>query len=351
MWLLTVYLGLLALAVAGMLYLLARHTIAPGMGTQLFSALALGAVLLIAFITPALTAGAISGERERRTLELLLVTRASPFGLVCGKLLGSLCYVIFLLVAALPAFALVYLFGGVPLRYLLMVVAVAVVTALAHTALGLALSALLRRTLFASVVAYVLVLAVVIGLPLFGLIVQARQQVLPQRAAPSTATIDLPEPTWVGLPPSAYLYASPLLALASVLPGTTGGSALSALGVTLAPTPYPGMLGSAVYVTGTPYGISSYAYGTPMGPYGPGGGQTVAGLSLFRSLYTLGIDPSSGQPVRVVAWAPWVAYCLFSGLLTALYVGLATLALAPVKPWRAWSARRRPRTLGASEPA
>src|SRR6185295_9683946 len=118
------YLLLLSGGVLGFLYLvrLGMGVIPPTLGSQLFSSLALGAVLLLAFITPALTAGAVSGERERRTLDLLLVTRASPLGLVLGKLAGSLLYVLFLLLAALPAFALVYLYGGVPPRYLAMVV-------------------------------------------------------------------------------------------------------------------------------------------------------------------------------------------------------------------------------------
>ncbi len=166
-WLLTGYLGMLTLAVSGFLALMGAvgGVVSPMMGTQLFSALAMGAVMLLAFITPALTVGAVSGERERRTLELLLVTRASTLGLAAGKLAGSLFYVLFLLAASLPAFALVYLFGGVPTIYVVMVLAVAVVTALAHASLGLLLSALLRRTIVASVVAYLLVLFVVFGLP------------------------------------------------------------------------------------------------------------------------------------------------------------------------------------------
>nr|MDA8217790.1 hypothetical protein [Dehalococcoidales bacterium] len=100
--LLTAYLCALTGGLAGFTALLSGTGLGSYMvGTQLFSALALGSVLLMAFITPALTVGAVSGERERRTLDLLLVTGSSPLGLVTGKMIGSLFYILFLLIAAL----------------------------------------------------------------------------------------------------------------------------------------------------------------------------------------------------------------------------------------------------------
>src|SRR5512133_3836877 len=205
---LTGYLGLLTISVAGFLGLVGKvgGVISPTIGTQLFSALAMGSVLLLAFITPALTVGAVSGERERRTLDLLLVTRSSPLGLAAGKLAGSLLYVVYLLAASLPAFALVYLFGGVPALYLGMVLAVAVMTALAHASLGLFLSALLRRTIVASVVAYLLVLFMVFGLPFVSAVAMVSQQ----------ARMGVQQ---FGGPPPAFMYASPRTSLTSVLPG------------------------------------------------------------------------------------------------------------------------------------
>lgn len=299
MWLLTGYLGALTLGVAGFLALVARAggTIPPTMGTQLFSSLALGAVLLLAFITPALTVGAISGERERRTLELLLVTRASALGLVGGKLLGSLIYILFLLAASLPAFSLVYLFGGVPPRYLAMVLAVAAVTAVAHAALGLLLSALLRRTIVASVVAYLLVLAVVLGLPFVSAATSVASQMY--RSAP---------PQSVG-PPPVYLYASPMVSLASVMPAGPPGSGMSLIGDLV-----------RVFVGGGREGFTVQQPGIPV----------------THSVHVVAMDPVTGQPKLVVTWAPWVYHFIFSGVLTLLCLFGAALALAPVKPWRRW---------------
>ena len=46
--------------------------------------------LLVAFLAPASTAGAISLEREKQTLELLAATPISSLAIVIGKLLSAL---------------------------------------------------------------------------------------------------------------------------------------------------------------------------------------------------------------------------------------------------------------------
>ena len=46
--------------------------------------------ILLMFIVPAVTASAISGERERQTLDLMLTTRMSAGQIVTGKLLSAL---------------------------------------------------------------------------------------------------------------------------------------------------------------------------------------------------------------------------------------------------------------------
>lgn len=70
--------------------------------------------LVLAMLAAALTTVlAVSVEKDRRTLELLLVSRLSDAQLVLGKLSGSLLRVLLLLFAAVPIFALAGLFGGV----------------------------------------------------------------------------------------------------------------------------------------------------------------------------------------------------------------------------------------------
>jgi ABC-type Na+ efflux pump permease subunit len=70
--------------------------------------------LVLAMLSAALTSViAVGMEKDRRTLELLLVSRLDDAQLVLGKLSGSLLRTGLLLVAAVPVFALAAAFGGV----------------------------------------------------------------------------------------------------------------------------------------------------------------------------------------------------------------------------------------------
>ncbi len=127
------------------------------------SALELGLICLLA---PALTADLISGERERRTYELLLVTPLSPLQIVVGKLVPALGSLLLLVVLALPLQAIAILLGGVGPEELLLGFAILVLTAMSSGCVGLYWSARLRGTRAAVACAYGSTVLGVIGLPL-----------------------------------------------------------------------------------------------------------------------------------------------------------------------------------------
>jgi len=132
-------------------------------GRAIFQWLLFFMLLLVCFIVPGLTSGAISGERERQTLVSLQITLLRARSIVFGKLLASLAFVVLLIVATMPLAAVPFLLGGVSVsdvvRGLLMVLATAVMLA----CVALACSALLRRTQAATVVSYGITLALVLG--------------------------------------------------------------------------------------------------------------------------------------------------------------------------------------------
>jgi ABC-2 type transport system permease protein len=125
-------------------------------GTTIFRALAGWELVLILFIAPVLTAAAIAGEKERQTLDLLLCTRVRPSSIVIGKLVASLLFALLLLVASVPVFSVVFLFGGVELSQVIGVAAVLGVTAVVIGAIGLLCSTVMRRPTGATVVAYII---------------------------------------------------------------------------------------------------------------------------------------------------------------------------------------------------
>ncbi|MFM9057568.1 MAG: ABC transporter permease [Planctomycetaceae bacterium] len=100
--------------------------------------------LAVAMLAAAFSAAvAVAVEKDRRTLELLLVSRIGAVQLVAGKLAGSLLRVLVVLASTVPAFALVALFGGVTAPQLARVFVVTVAGALA--AAGIANAVAFRK--------------------------------------------------------------------------------------------------------------------------------------------------------------------------------------------------------------
>ena len=137
--------------------------ISAHVGQGLFAALALAETLLIVFLTPAVTAGAISSEREQLTYDLLIATPLRPSRILSGKLVAALWYVLLLIFAAVPLGSVILLFGGVSPRDLAKALLLLLLTAVAAGMLGLLCSTLARRTLRATIITYLLILAIVVG--------------------------------------------------------------------------------------------------------------------------------------------------------------------------------------------
>ncbi len=70
-------------------------------------------ISLIVLIAPALTANAVTLERERKTMDLLLATPLTARHLLTGKLVGSFAFIVLLLSLTLPVSAVSVLLGGV----------------------------------------------------------------------------------------------------------------------------------------------------------------------------------------------------------------------------------------------
>ena len=124
---------------------------------------------LIVLVAPAMTAGSVSGERERQTLDLLLVTNMSPVRLVLGKLLESFGFLALLVVSSLPVMSVAVLTGAAELTDVLVSAAFLLLTALELLSLGMFFSCLLKRTVTSTVVTYLAVFAlgVITLLPLY----------------------------------------------------------------------------------------------------------------------------------------------------------------------------------------
>ena len=174
----TVYLGLMS-GFAVLLYLIeteagsvSNTSVTGSLGRNLFRGIFALEMLLIVFIAPAFTSGAVSNERERKTFDLLQITLLPHQSFVIGKLESALGYIFLLLLAAIPLQSIAFLFGGVSQEELVLSFIILVVTAITLGTVGMYFSALFDHTLTASVRSYSVIFGVIIALPIalaFGL--------------------------------------------------------------------------------------------------------------------------------------------------------------------------------------
>src|SRR5258706_2292259 len=82
-------------------------------GQQFFTWIFFTQLFLVAFITPAITSGAITIEKEQRTMEMLEMTRLPRGSIVAGKLFSAVGFIALLLVSSLPLTSICFFLGGV----------------------------------------------------------------------------------------------------------------------------------------------------------------------------------------------------------------------------------------------
>jgi ABC-2 type transport system permease protein len=132
-------------------------------GRSVFEWLVLFMLLLVLFLVPGFTSGAIAGERERQTLVPMQLTLLRPWQILTGKLGASFAFLGLLVVATTPLLGVAYLIGGLTIRTVLEGVAVVLFTGIVLAALTLFCSTVLRRVQAATVAAYGIVLMLVVG--------------------------------------------------------------------------------------------------------------------------------------------------------------------------------------------
>jgi ABC-type transport system involved in multi-copper enzyme maturation permease subunit len=122
---------------------------------------------LICVLAPVFMAGAIAQEANPKTWDIILTTPLSAPQIVLGNLFGRLFFILALLFASLPLFAITQYFGGVPGRSIFASYVVAGCAALlvGAIAIALAVSRLAgRRAVFAFYISVVSYLAVTAGI-------------------------------------------------------------------------------------------------------------------------------------------------------------------------------------------
>ena len=119
-----------------------------------FFGIAIGQELLTLALTPALVAGVIADEKQRKTLHYLMASQLTSSEIVVGKLLARVLYMVVLLGVSLPVLSLMVLMGGIDPKLVLLSCAATLTTAWFLAALSIWVSTIARRVRDAFFIAY-----------------------------------------------------------------------------------------------------------------------------------------------------------------------------------------------------
>ncbi len=165
--------GLFLLAAGCIVWLLwpadGLQDMAGHQGRRLLGVLAVTELIMIALFAPAFTATAITTEKERNTLESLFATLLGPGRIAAGKIVGSLTFLVLVVVSGVPALAAPLLLGGVGAGEVVVVLGILLLTAAQVGMIGLLVSAVMRRSYQAILLTYGVLLAVclLVALPVW----------------------------------------------------------------------------------------------------------------------------------------------------------------------------------------
>lgn len=135
-------------------------------GQMLFGFSSAIELLLLATITPPLTASAISNEHQQKTFDMLISTPLTPAQILRGKLLASMNYLFLLIFASLPISSVVFLFGGVTPSALLWWLALTITVLFMLGTLGLFISTILHNGGAATALTYIICMLMFVVLPI-----------------------------------------------------------------------------------------------------------------------------------------------------------------------------------------
>jgi ABC-type transport system involved in multi-copper enzyme maturation permease subunit len=363
---LTVYLAALA-GILFLVYLAIRQSSMNGgsattlssAGQAIFQVLMVLQLILVVFLAPASTSGAISLEREKQTLDLLAATPIPSLAVVIGKLVSALGFMLLQVIATLPLVAVVFVFGGVAPDDLLRAYVVLVISGFGFGCIGIAFSAIVRRSQTATVLTWLSALGLTLGtagvfymwaatadsqtaqrLQMDGSVAPQPAMIGPNGAiVPDTGATTNPTAASaadVVYPPEWLLWLNPGLAMGDVLCGADVD-------------PYSGWCSGVTRALGQdPNSIQNQAVQVWKGGVMMGNGVMVGGggVGIAQAFpvagNVAGVDPTSAvmSTVRDRIWPRIAAAWLIASLLL---IGLATMMVRPRGGRRRLSLRpRRP---------
>lgn len=121
-----------------------------------------GQFAIASLMAPSFTAGSITGEKERKTYEMLLASPLRPWVIVMGKLVAALTHLVVLIIGSLPIIMLCLPLGGVSIYELLAAYMGLICAIVLFGSISVFCSSYFKRTSSSLVVSYVLILPILL---------------------------------------------------------------------------------------------------------------------------------------------------------------------------------------------
>jgi ABC-type transport system involved in multi-copper enzyme maturation permease subunit len=154
--------------------------------TVVFKYVSLIQLGMVCVLAPVFAAAAITQEKDSQTYNILLSTPLTNGQIVLGSLLSRLYFVVALLIASIPLFCIIMVYGGVTGDKIMLAIAIAAATALLTGSIAISISVIkigTGRTIFTFYLAIAVYLLTVYAISSWG-------QMIPSEAVPAPGRSD-----------------------------------------------------------------------------------------------------------------------------------------------------------------
>lgn len=128
----------------------------------IYPAVAAFEMVVIVLVIPIMTSSAISGERERQTLDIMLTTPIKPMNIVLGKLYSALTTVLMYVMTSIPFMAIAFVIGGLKFYVLFEYIVMMLLLGIYVGSIGIYSSSVKRNSVSATITSIVIIAAIAI---------------------------------------------------------------------------------------------------------------------------------------------------------------------------------------------
>ncbi|MBQ9765562.1 MAG: ABC transporter permease subunit [Lachnospiraceae bacterium] len=117
---------------------------------------------IVFLVIPSITAGSITGERERKTLDIMLVGSRHSWMVVWGKFKACIQLMLVVLFSSVPILSIVFVYGGIRLLNIVHLIFIITLAGVYMGSVGIFCSSVCKKTTSAIILAYSAVLILIL---------------------------------------------------------------------------------------------------------------------------------------------------------------------------------------------